>query len=149
MEAGLSELIDTPLTTLGGGEKSRTEGFVGSSEDIKEVIETSLRKVETKKKREMKRNQKLSEELKRARKENEDLQNKLNELNKQKNNEVITTEYRTVASLIILFFFLLSHKREHVFFCSFFFFNNLCSGSGHRVAAVRMLIAVDQLLHIN
>ncbi len=89
MEAGLSELIDTPLTTLGGGEKSKIEGLTTSTEDFKDMIETSLRKVETKKKRDTKRTHKLSEELKRVKEENENLRNKLNDLERQREDEQV------------------------------------------------------------
>ena len=51
---------------------------ITTTDDFRDVIESSLRKVETKKKREIKRNQKLSEELKRAQEENEELRNRLN-----------------------------------------------------------------------
>ena len=87
MEAGLSELIDTPLTTL-GGERSKTIEGLTTTEDIKDVIESSLRKVETKKKREIRRNQKLSDELKRFQEENEELRSRLNDFQMQQNEQV-------------------------------------------------------------
>ena len=91
IEGGLTELIDTPLTTLGGGDRSRVEGFVSTSDEMKEMIETSLRKVETKKKREQKRAQKLSEELKKIREENMELRNRCNDLERQAKEQVRQT----------------------------------------------------------
>ncbi len=96
MQAGLSELIDTPLTTVGGSERNRTSEGITTTDDFRDVIESSLRKVETKKKREIKRNQKLSEELKRAQEENEELRNRLNDLERQQQNEQVTTCYMCI-----------------------------------------------------
>ena len=80
MNEGLSELIDTPLTILGNGEKSRTEQYVSTSEENKDVIEAKLRKVETVKRRDRQRAQKLSDELDEMRKENEKLKKMCEEL---------------------------------------------------------------------
>lgn len=105
MNEGLSELIDTPLTILGNGDKSRTEQYVSTSEENKDVIEAKLRKVETVKRRDRQRAQKLSDELDEMRKENEklkkmceELQNRVKEkglIDSSGNYEQITSEQST------------------------------------------------------
>lgn len=73
MRKELSDLIDTPLTSVGPGEKNKTESFVNTKEDVDDVFEAKLRKLETTKRRDRQRAQKLAEEVERLKKENEEL----------------------------------------------------------------------------
>lgn len=77
-------MIDIPLTTV-NGDRTSNGGSMTNTEEYKDVLESSLRKIETRKKREMKRTQKMSEDLKRAKEENKNLKNKIDELMRQMN----------------------------------------------------------------
>ena len=73
MRKELSDLIDTPLTSVGSGDKNKTESFVNTKEDVDDVFEAKLRKLETTKRRDRQRAQKLAEEVENLKKENEEL----------------------------------------------------------------------------
>lgn len=73
MRKELSDLIDTPLTSVGSGDKNKTESFVNTKEDVDDVFEAKLRKLETTKRRDRQKAQKLAEEVENLKKENEEL----------------------------------------------------------------------------
>ena len=80
MRQQLSDLIDTPLTSVGNTEKNKPDSFMSSKENMEEVFETKLRKIETGKKRDRQKVQKLSEELDKLKKENEELKERCRQL---------------------------------------------------------------------
>lgn len=80
MRQKLSDLIDTPLTSLGNNEKNKGDSFMSTKENIEEVFETKLHKLEVGRKRDRQKAQKLSEEINNLKKQNEELKEKCRQL---------------------------------------------------------------------
>lgn len=71
MKQQLSDLIDTPLTSSLGSERSRLRDSFVSNKENEEVFETKLQRLENEKRSKKQRSQKLEKELRNLRKENE------------------------------------------------------------------------------
>lgn len=88
MKEGLSELIDTPLTSRVGGDRSRMGDSFTSNKENEEIFEAKIRKLETAKKRDRQRAQKLSDEVSSLKKENEILRERCYQLKDEVHNQV-------------------------------------------------------------
>lgn len=80
MKQQLSDLIDTPLTSSLGSERSRLRDSFVSNKENEEVFETKLQRLENEKRSKKQRSQKLEKELRNLRKENEVLKERCDHL---------------------------------------------------------------------
>lgn len=79
MKQQLSDLIDTPLTSLGADKSKMTESFTSNKEN-EEEFQIKLSKIESAKRRDRQKSHKLSEDLNCLRKEHEVLKERCQQL---------------------------------------------------------------------